>query len=109
MVSVTIICADTNDRADELAQPYEVLISDALAGQKFPLVTANEAAEHAFTERERTVIAALNAGQVRGDAERTRRGLAELIDRFSPDELIAAVPVYEIEDRIRALEIIAGR
>jgi hypothetical protein len=54
------------------------------------------------------VIATLREGSVQGDAERTRRGLAALVSRFAPDELIISVPVYEIEDRVRTLEVIAG-
>jgi luciferase family oxidoreductase group 1 len=108
MVSVTVICAETDERAEELARPFEVLVAQALAGQKAPLATAEQAAQYTFTPRERQFIAALREGEVRGDAERTRRDLAALIDRFAPDELIVTVPVYEIEDRVRVLELIVG-
>jgi luciferase family oxidoreductase group 1 len=108
MVSVRVICAETSERAEELARPFEVLTAQALTGQKSALATMDQAARYAFTSRERQVIATLGEGEVRGDAERTRQGLAALIDRFAPDELIVGVPVYEIEDRLRVLEIIAG-
>jgi alkanesulfonate monooxygenase SsuD/methylene tetrahydromethanopterin reductase-like flavin-dependent oxidoreductase (luciferase family) len=39
MVSVTVICAETDERAEELARPYEVLIAQALTGQKSPPFT----------------------------------------------------------------------
>ena len=109
MVSVTVICAETGERAEELARPYEVLIAQALTGQKYPLSTTGQAAQYAFTPRERQVIATLSEGGVRGDAGRVCRGLAALVERFAPDELIAVVPVYEIADRLRALEAIAGK
>jgi luciferase family oxidoreductase group 1 len=108
MVSVTVICAETDERAEGLARPYEVLIAQALAGQKWPLAAVDQAAKHTFTPQERQVIATLREGSVQGDAERTRRGLAALVSRFAPDELIISVPVYEIEDRVRTLEVIAG-
>jgi luciferase family oxidoreductase group 1 len=109
MVSVTVICADTSERAEELARPYEVLIAQALAGQKFPLFTTDQAAEYTFTPREREVIATLREGGVQGNADQIKRGLTALIGRFAPDELIVSVPIYEIHDRLRALEIIAGK
>ena len=109
MVSVTVICAETGERAEELARPYEVLIAQALAGQKSPLFMADQAAEHTFTPAERQLIATLGEGGVRGDAEQVRRGLAALIGRLAPDELIVSVPVYEIADRLQALEVIAGK
>jgi luciferase family oxidoreductase group 1 len=109
MVSVTVICAETAERANELAQPYEVLIAQALTGQKSPLSTTDQAARYTFTPRERQLITTLRAGEVRGDARQVQRGLAALIGRFAPDELIAAVPVYEVRDRLRALEAIAGK
>jgi luciferase family oxidoreductase group 1 len=107
MVSVTIICAETGERAEELARPYEVLIAQALTGQKSPLFTSDQAAEYMFTSRERQLITTLRDGGVRGDARQIERGLAALISRFVPDELIVTVPVYEIQDRLQALEVIA--
>jgi alkanesulfonate monooxygenase SsuD/methylene tetrahydromethanopterin reductase-like flavin-dependent oxidoreductase (luciferase family) len=109
MVSVTVIAAETGERAEELARPYDVLIAQALTGQRSPLSTTDQAARYTFTPRERQVIATLREGGVRGDAGQVQRGLAALISRFAPDELIVAVPVYEIQDRLQALEIIAGR
>jgi luciferase family oxidoreductase group 1 len=109
MVSVTVVCAETGERAEEFARPYEVLIAQALTGQESPLLTTDQAARYTFTPRERQVISALREGEVRGDARQVQHGLAALISRFAPDELIVMVPVYEIEDRLQALEAIAGK
>ena len=109
MVSVSVICAETSARAEELARPYEVLIAQALTGQSSALVTMDQAAGYTFTSRERQVISTLGEGGVRGDAGQVRRGLASLIDRFALDELIVTVPLYEIQDRLRGLEVIAGK
>jgi luciferase family oxidoreductase group 1 len=108
MVSVTVICAETAERVEELARPYEVLIAQALAGQGSALCTADQAAGYAFTARERQLISTLRAGGVHGDARQVRHGLAALAGRFAPDELIVMVPVYEPQDRLPALEAIAG-
>jgi luciferase family oxidoreductase group 1 len=107
MVSVSVICGETGAGAEELAQPFEVLIAEALTGQRSALATMDQAARTAFTPRERQVIARVRAGGVRGDAGQVRRGLISLIDRYRPDELIVTVPVYEIQDRLRALDAIA--
>jgi luciferase family oxidoreductase group 1 len=109
MVSVTVIGAETAARAEELAGPYEVLIAQALTGQKSALSTTDQAARYSFTPRERQVISTLREGGLQGEASQVRRGLAALISRFAPDELIISVPIYEIDDRLRALEIIAGK
>jgi luciferase family oxidoreductase group 1 len=109
MVSVTVIGAETGERAEELAGPYEVLIAQALAGQKSPLLTTEQSARYNFTSRERQLITSLREGGVRGDGSQIERGLAALTSRFAPDELIVMVPVYEIQDRLKTLEIIAGK
>ena len=109
MVSVTVIYAETDERAEELARPYEVLIAEGLTGQKSPLFTTDRAARYTFTPRERQLIATLRNGGVRGNARQIQRGLAALMGRFAPDELIVTVPVYEIQDRLQALEVIAGK
>jgi luciferase family oxidoreductase group 1 len=108
MVSVTVIGAETGERAAELALPYEVLIAQARAGQKSPLSTIDQAARYPFTPQERELITTLRAGSVRGDVRQVRHGLAALVGRFAPDELIVSVPVYELDERVRVLEIIAS-
>jgi alkanesulfonate monooxygenase SsuD/methylene tetrahydromethanopterin reductase-like flavin-dependent oxidoreductase (luciferase family) len=109
LVSVTIICAETGERAEELTRPYEVLIAQALTGQQSPLFTTDQAAGYTFRPRERQLITTLRGGGVRGDARHIEHGLAALISRFVPDELIVTIPVYEIQDRLQALEVIAGK
>jgi luciferase family oxidoreductase group 1 len=108
MVSVAVVSAESDERAEELARPFEVLVAQARAGQRSAVATPEEAATYPFTPEERQMIAVIREGEVRGDAARTRRDLAALIERFAPDELIVAVPVYDIEDRVRVLQAIAG-
>jgi luciferase family oxidoreductase group 1 len=109
MVSVTVIGAGTSERAEALARPYEVLIAQALTGQKAPLYGMEQAAAYPFTPREQQLITSVREGEVRGDAGQIEQGLTALADRFAPDELIVTVPVYEIDDRLRTLEIVAGK
>jgi luciferase family oxidoreductase group 1 len=109
MVSVTVVCAETDERVEELARPYDVLIAQALSGQKSPLLTPEQAAQYTFTPREQEVIATVRQGGVRGNAAQVRDGLGALAARFAPDELIVAVPVYEVGDRLQVLEAVAGK
>ena len=71
---------------------------------KFP--TPAEAARHRFSDEEKAFLATFADGQPRGGPDTIGRWLARLIDRFSPDELLVGTPLYDLNDRIRSLELI---
>jgi luciferase family oxidoreductase group 1 len=106
MVSTSVICAETDEHAEELAQPADVLAAQFLTGQGSKFPTPEEAARHRFTPTEADFIGTLRNGQLRGGPETIGRHLTELVSRLSPDELILATPLYDIEDRTRSLELI---
>jgi luciferase family oxidoreductase group 1 len=105
MVSVAVICAESDERAGELARPLDVMLASSSPHElKWP--TPAEAAEHQFTDGEKTALAKAVTGFARGGPETLRRRLTGLVERVSPDELLVTAMLYDLEDRVRSLELL---
>jgi luciferase family oxidoreductase group 1 len=98
MLSVSVTCAETDELAAELARSTRELIARAVEEQ-----LALSGQEHAAK------LPGFLAGYVQGGPETVARELAELVHRFTPDELIL-VPVHAtMTDRMRCAELISER
>ncbi|MEV6522708.1 LLM class flavin-dependent oxidoreductase [Longispora sp. NPDC051575] len=109
MVAVSAICADTDERAEWLAGPSSLSFLKLRQGRPEPLVSPDEAAAYPFTPLERQFVADRRVGQALGSPETVERQLSELVARTGADELMLTAFVYDIEDRARSFELIAGK
>ncbi len=109
MVAVSAICADTDERARWLSGPAALSFLQLRAGAPQALASAAEAAAYPYTPLERHIIAERLAGQAIGSPDTVGRQLASLIERTGADELMLTALVYDVEDRIRSLELIAEK
>ena len=108
MVAVSAICADTDERARHLAGPAILSFLRLRQGRPEPLATPDDAAAHPFTGLEADLAAQRFEGQALGSPETVRRQLTELRERTAADELMLTTMVYDVDDRIRSFELIAG-
>ncbi|MGW0733116.1 MsnO8 family LLM class oxidoreductase [Streptomyces sp. NPDC002851] len=107
LVCVETVCADTEERADELKRPMDIIKSRLLAGQaEEAFVSPAAAAAHRFTAEEAEQLAAFGAHQAYGTPESVASRLAQLADATAADELMLVTPVYEVTDRIRSFELV---
>jgi alkanesulfonate monooxygenase SsuD/methylene tetrahydromethanopterin reductase-like flavin-dependent oxidoreductase (luciferase family) len=107
--AVSAICADSDERARWLAGPAALSFVQLRAGLPQPLASPQEAAAYPYTDQERQFARQRSAGQAIGSPETVSRELTGLIDRTGADELMLTALVYDIEDRIRSFEMIAGK
>lgn len=91
MVCASVVAADSSDEAERLALPHLLRMAQMRLGGKLePALSADEAAEHSWTEAEREAVAAL-------------RG-----DRTGAGEIMIAPNAAGLPARIRTLELLAG-
>jgi alkanesulfonate monooxygenase SsuD/methylene tetrahydromethanopterin reductase-like flavin-dependent oxidoreductase (luciferase family) len=108
MMAVSVICADTDERA-WLPGPAALSFLQLRAGRPQPLASPADAAAHPYAEREREFAAERLSGQSVGSAETVGRQLAGLLDRTGAYELMLTTMVYDIDDRIRSFELVAEK
>lgn len=107
-VALTTICADTNERAEFLARPAFKYFADVVSGGQDPtgFLSPPEMAGRVLTDAERDTSDRRLRAQAIGDVDLVQRRLADLADTTMADELMLMTPVFDIDDRIRSLELV---
>jgi luciferase family oxidoreductase group 1 len=108
MLTVTVVCADTDERARQLASAWSLSFLRLRSGHPpSPFPTDEEVAAHHFTDEQRAFIDEHIGAQAVGSPETVRARLRTLIAETHAEELIATVPVTDAAARARSLEILA--
>ncbi|APE35050.1 alkanal monooxygenase [Nocardia mangyaensis] len=105
IVAASAICADTDHEADRLAAPRDLAFANLRSGRPQALATPDQAAGFPGSDAERHFAAQRKAGQLQGSPETVRAQAAQLLDATSPDELMLNTLVYDIDARIRSLDL----
>ncbi|HEY0697340.1 MAG TPA: LLM class flavin-dependent oxidoreductase [Micromonospora sp.] len=108
MVAVNAVCAETDERARWLAGPGMLSALRLRAGRRQPLASPEEAAAYPYTAVERGFVEERTQGQAVGSPATVGRQLRALLDRTGADELMLSTMVYDLADRVRSYELIAG-
>lgn len=107
LVCVETVCADTEERATELAGPMDVIKAGLINGRgetAFPTPAA--AAAHRFTGQEEAAVAAFVGQQARGTRETVAAALTKIAEASGADELMLVTPVYDLADRVRSFALV---
>lgn len=108
MLAVNAVCAETDEQAEYLAKPGLLSFLRLRSGHPISLPTPDEAAGYEFSDAERAFVEQRKLGQALGSPKTVREQLTELIERTQPAELMLTSQVYEVADRVRSYELIAG-
>lgn len=107
VVSVSVIAADTDERADWLAGPTRLKALARRRGRPVRLPSPQDAAAHPWTDAEREEIAARSRGVVVGSPDTVRAELRALVDATGADELMVRTLVHDHADRRRSYELLS--
>ena len=107
MLGVAVICAATDDRAQWLAGPGRLAMVRLRTGRPGRYPTPEEAAAYTYTPHEKEVAKTMGRSAVVGSPETVRRGLAQLVERTSCDELMVTTMVHGHADRLESFRLVA--
>jgi luciferase family oxidoreductase group 1 len=108
LVAVSVVCAETEERAAEIARPVELGLLKLRQGRLGQLPSIAEATDYPYTAEERQLIA-LNRDRVFiGSPGTVRNRLIELAERAGVDEIMVTSLIYDHADRRRNYELLAG-
>src|SRR4051794_13784432 len=107
MVAVSVVCAETDERAHWLAGPGGLSFLRLRTGRPAPYPSPEEAAAYPYTAMEREIIRSRTASQIVGDPDTVRARLEELIDRTRADEVMITTVTHDHADRVRSYELVA--
>jgi luciferase family oxidoreductase group 1 len=107
MLGVSVVVAETVERARWLAAPGALAIVRLRSGRPDVYPTPEEAAEYRFTPAERNVVDDWTKTHVVGDPASVRARLEELVDGTGADELIVTTMVHGYSDRVASYRLLA--
>ncbi|GAB3671436.1 LLM class flavin-dependent oxidoreductase [Saccharopolyspora sp. ID03-671] len=107
LVSVSVIAADSDARAEWLAGPSRLKILSRLKGNRIRLPAPEDAANVHYTSEERATVEHHTRGLIAGSPHTVRQKLDALIKQFDPGEIMVTTPIFHHDDRRRSYELIA--
>ncbi|GAC1368147.1 MAG: LLM class flavin-dependent oxidoreductase [Ktedonobacteraceae bacterium] len=107
LITASIVCAETDERAEELAASVDLALIRIITGRSAPLATPEEARAYPYTAAERFQIRSSRARLIIGSPATVRARVSQLVERSGADEAMLTTFVYGHENRVRALELLA--
>ncbi len=107
ILTVSVFCADTHERAEELALSMGLAWVRLVGGRSGPLPTPEEAKSHTYTEAEQNIVNEHRAKQIVGTPTEVRERLLELVTQTHADELMITSMMYGDGNRARSYELMA--
>ena len=107
VLAVAVVCAETDERAEQVASSMELAWVRMRSGNPSPLPSPEEARAHPYTPAERVLAEAYRSMQVVGGPSSVRAGIEELADRTAADEVMVTTNVYDHAERLRSYELLA--
>ena len=107
LLAVSAICAETDERADELARPADLTWLRFAQGRLGPLPSVAEATAYPYTEEELSVVRMNRARTFVGSPAAVRERLARLAAEAGVSEVMLTTMTHGHEDRRRSYELLA--
>jgi luciferase family oxidoreductase group 1 len=107
ILAASVVCADTAERAEELASSLGLAVVRMRQGRPAPLPSPEEALAHRYTDAERDQLRRYRRAQVVGDPVQVAAELRDLAERTGADELMVMTSVHSHAERLRSYELLA--
>jgi luciferase family oxidoreductase group 1 len=108
ILTVTVVCADTDEEAVELASAWALSFVRLRTGHPpRPFPTRDEVASHEWTAGERELADGVLRAQAVGSPETVHAKLQRLIDATQADEIMVTTPVTDEAARHASFEVLA--
>lgn len=107
IVSVEVICADSTEEAERLAQGALLWSLRLQHDPHAPMPTADDAASRRFTSAEESLLSTARGRLVVGKPDEVVRRLLAIRASYDADELLLLTYTHDVQARMRCYELIA--
>jgi luciferase family oxidoreductase group 1 len=107
ILAVSVICAETNEQAEEFASSMQLAWVRMRSGNPGPLPSPKEAMDYSYGPAERRLADVYRLMQVIGDPRTVRARIEELAEHTAADEVMVTTNVYDHAERLRSYELLA--
>ncbi len=107
ILTLSVICADTDQEAQHLAGSLFVSFARLRSGQKPILIDPDDAQAYPFTSLERDIVEQIRPLHIVGSPETVQRRIEDLIDRTQADEVMVTTFTFDHAKRLHSYELLA--
>ncbi len=107
ILAASVVCAETEERAGELASSMGLAWVRMRTGKPGPLPSPEEALSYPYSTAERRLLESYRSMQVVGDPESVREHLTGMAESTGADEVMVTTMVYDHGARLRSYELLA--
>lgn len=105
--ATSVVCAETDERAEELAASMRLVWLRLQRGRTGPLPTPEEALAYPYTAAERAQMQTYNSRLTAGSPATVHAKLRKLVEQSGADELMIGAFIPGHENRVRSYELLA--
>jgi len=107
-VAVSVVCAESEERAEMLSSSMKVAVARMRTGAgRSPLMVPEEAYQYLLNEDTRPLIASFTSQYIVGTPDQVHGGLLAAADRYGTNDLILATNCFAFADRVRSYELVS--
>ena len=107
ILTLSVICADTDEEAERLASSARVAFARMRTGQRSVLLPPEEALAYKFSPLEAQVAREIGGRTIVGSPERVAERIASLARTTEADEIMVSTLVHGHEARLRSYDLVA--
>lgn len=108
ILAASVICADTDEEAEELALSVAFSFFSLFTGLQYgPLLKPSDVKRYPFTDQQRATFKAIKDKHIVGSPDTVRIVLDQLLNQTQADELMVLTMVYDHQARIHSYELLA--
>jgi luciferase family oxidoreductase group 1 len=108
ILTVAVICADTDEEAERLASSAELNVLRRMRGEYAALPSPEEAMAYPYSASEREALQRNRARLFVGSTEKVRALVMPLVEATQADEVMITAAIYDHAARKRSYELAAG-
>ncbi len=108
ILTVSVVCADTDAEAERLAASLMVAFARLRTGQKSLLLRPEDALAYPFTPQELAVVEAMRPLHIIGSPAAVRRRIEAMVARTQADEVMVTTFTHGQQERLRSYELLAA-
>lgn len=107
LAAIFVVCADTDERAAELALSQDLWLLRVEKGLDSRIPSVEEAKSYTFSAKEKDKVVQNRKRMVIGSAEKVKEKLTGIAERYGIDEFMVLTNVYDFEERKQSYERLA--
>jgi len=107
LIGVSVVCAETDARAEELAKPLALTLLRFRSGKMGRFPSIEEATNYPYSPEERQIVEMNRERSFVGTPAKIHEQLTRLADQAGVDEIMITTMTHEHADRRRSYELLA--